>query len=107
MPGAIGELSAQELAPRAYIIAPINSNAVILTAGGYRGGIDVNGAIPITGFTATYYIPVIPNSHSFSLLGRSTNFTGSLPYGFFSAAGPKTEQQLYPLSCRAQIAGAV
>jgi hypothetical protein len=47
-------LAAQGLAPRAYIITPLHSNAVTLTWGFYSGGLNFNGAIPITGATGTY-----------------------------------------------------
>ncbi len=40
-------LAAQDLAPRAYVVTPIHSNAVTLTWSYYTGGLDFNGAIPI------------------------------------------------------------
>src|SRR5215467_5812821 len=47
-------LSAQDLSPRAYVITPVHSNAVILTWSFYDGGLNLNGTVPITGATATY-----------------------------------------------------
>jgi hypothetical protein len=43
--------TAQELAPRAYVITPVHSNAITLTWSFYDGGADFNGVLPITGTT--------------------------------------------------------
>ena len=72
---------AQELAPRAYIIVPTHSNAVTFTWSFYDGGIDFNGAVPASNATGIYSVPVLSYYHAFSFFGRSTNFTGVLPYG--------------------------
>jgi hypothetical protein len=74
-------LAAQDLSPRAYVITPIDSNAVILTWSFYHGGVDFNGTIPITGATGTYHVPTLSYYHSLSFFGRSANITVSLPYG--------------------------
>jgi hypothetical protein len=55
---AMQALWAQDLAPRAYIITPLHSNAVTLTWSFYNGGLNFNGTIPITGATGTYSVPV-------------------------------------------------
>jgi hypothetical protein len=73
--------AAQELAPRAYIITPIHSNAITLTWSFYDGGADFNGVFPIAGATGVYHVPVFSYYHAFSFLGRSANLTASLPYG--------------------------
>lgn len=78
---AAGNCHAQDLAPRAYLITPIHSNAVTLTYSFYDGGIIFDGTIPITGATARVHVPVLSYSHSLSFFGRSANFTASLPYG--------------------------
>lgn len=72
---------AQDLAPRAYLIVPTHSNAVTLTYSFYTGNILFDGAVPITGANATTHISVFSFTHSLRILGRSANFTGSLPYG--------------------------
>ncbi len=54
----------QDLAPRAYIIAPLHSNTV-----------------PITDATARVNVPVLSLSHSLNFLGRTATFTASMPYG--------------------------
>jgi hypothetical protein len=74
-------LPAQDLAPRAYIITPIHTNAVTLTWGYYNGGLNFGGTIPITGATGSYSVPVISLYHTLSFFGRSANLTASLPYG--------------------------
>ncbi len=42
-------LRAQSLAPRAYVITPVGSNAVTITENLYTGGIEFNSTVPITG----------------------------------------------------------
>jgi hypothetical protein len=45
---------AQDLTPRAYIITPVHSNAIILSYSFYSGGILLNGALPITDSSLPY-----------------------------------------------------
>ena len=91
LPFIVGLLTApllgQDLAPRAYLITPVNSNAVTLTYGFYDGGLDFNGTIPITGATGTYSVPIFTYYHSFSFFGHSANVTGSLPYAVGTFSG--------------------
>jgi hypothetical protein len=88
---------AQDLAPRAYIITVVHSNAVTLTYSFYDGGVNFNGTIPITGATGTYSVPVFSYYHSFSFFGRSANLTASLPYGVgtFQGSVLGTQKQIY------------
>jgi hypothetical protein len=90
-------LSAQDLSPRAYVITPFHSNAVILTWSFYDGGLNLNGTVPITGATATYHVPVFSYYHSFSFFGRSANLTASLPYGVgnFEGSVLGTQRSVY------------
>src|SRR5258706_7408358 len=74
-------MMAQTLAPRAYIITPVDANAITLSWSYFDGGLDFNGTIPITGATGVYHVPALSYYHSFSLIGRSANITGLLPYG--------------------------
>src|SRR6476620_10131187 len=67
--------AAQDLAPRAYVITPLHANAVTLTWSFYKGGFDFNGAVPITGATGTYNVPVLSYYHALSFFGRSANVT--------------------------------
>ncbi len=94
---SVAPLHAQDLAPRAYIITPLHSNAVTLTYGFYNGSLLFNGAAPITGATGNYSVPVFTYSHSFGLLGRSSNISMSLPYaiGTFEGEAIGVDQQIY------------
>jgi hypothetical protein len=74
-------LRAQDLAPRAYVITPVHSNAVILTYAFYSGSVLFDGVVPITGATARVSVPVISFYHSVRFFRRSANVTASLPYG--------------------------
>jgi hypothetical protein len=90
-------LQAQDLAPRAYVITPLHSNAVILTYGFYSGSLLFNGAAPVTGATGTYSVPIFTFYHSFGLAGHSANISGSLPYavGTFEGEAIGVDQQIY------------
>jgi hypothetical protein len=80
-------LHAQDLAPRAYVITPEHSNAVTLTYSFFNGGVNFNGAVPISGATGTYSVPVFSLYHSLDFFGRSANLTASLPYGVGTFSG--------------------
>ncbi len=78
--------SAQDLAPRAYLITPVHSNAVTLTYS-FSGGALLFDSVPITGATARISVPTFSYYHSFSFFGRSANFVASLPYGVGNVRG--------------------
>lgn len=84
-------LRAQDLAPRAYIITPVHSNALTLTYSFFSGSLIFDGAVPITGANATVSVPVISVYHSLRLFGRSANFTAYLPYGVGNFNGTVVE----------------
>jgi hypothetical protein len=88
---------AQTLAPRAYVITPVHANAITFSWSYFNGGLDLSGAIPVTGATGTYHVPVLSYYHSFSLFGRSANFVGLLPYGVgtFQGLVLGTQRQVY------------
>jgi hypothetical protein len=88
---------AQDLSPRAYVITPLHSNAVILSYSFFHGSVLFDGAAPITGATGTYSVPIISYYHSFSLWGRSANINSSLPYAVGNFQGNVAGQphQLY------------
>jgi len=71
---------AQDLAPRAYLITPLNANTLTLTWSFYDGSINYNGALPVSDATGTYQVPILTVYHSFSFFGRSANALASLPY---------------------------
>ena len=88
-------LRAQDLAPRAYLITPIHSNAVILTWSFFNGSINFNG-LPISA-TGTYTVPIFSFYHTIGLFGRSANIVAAVPYaiGNFRGTALGTEQHLY------------
>jgi hypothetical protein len=71
----------QDLAPRAYIITPVHSNAVTLSYSFFDGSLTFDGTVPITGATARFNVSVFNYSHSLNFFGRSANLLLSLPYG--------------------------
>lgn len=77
----VGRLIGQDLAPRAYVITPIHSNVINLTYSRLDGGLEFDGAVPITGATASINLPVIGYYHALNFLGRSANITVTVPYG--------------------------
>jgi hypothetical protein len=90
-------LRAQDLAPRAYVISPIHSNAITITWAFYDGGLDFNGTVPITNAKGTYYVPIFTYYHSLNFFGRSANITASLPYavGNFQGAVSGQSRSIY------------
>ena len=88
---------AQDLSPRAYVITPLHSNAIVLTYSFYSGGVQLDGAAPITNATGRYNVSVLSYYHSFGLLGRSANVNASFPYavGNFQANIAGVQQQIY------------
>lgn len=90
-------LWAQDLAPRAYVITPVSSNAATFTYSFYDGGVNFNGVVPVTNATGTFSVPVFSLYHSFSFFGRSANILGALPYGVGYFQGELNEQhrQIY------------
>jgi hypothetical protein len=93
----VGPIFAQDLAPRAYIITPIKSNAITFTWSYNNGGVNLDGAVPITGATGSFNTPVFSYYHSFGLLGRSANITAGLPYavGTFQGELKGQRQSVY------------
>jgi hypothetical protein len=91
--GGASALHAQDLAPRAYIVTPVRSNAVTLGCNYNTGELLFEGTVPITGATARLGIPSVSYYRSFSLLGRSANVLATLPYGVGTFEGQVREQQ--------------
>jgi hypothetical protein len=86
-------LWAQDLAPRAYVITPVHSNAITLTYSFYDGSILFAGAAPITDASATVSVPSITLYHSLNFFGRSANFLVALPYGVGNFQGTVVADQ--------------
>lgn len=85
---------AQDLSPRAYVITPLHSNAILLTYSFYNGNLLLNGAAPITDASGTYSVPIFSFYHSFGFFGRSANFNASLPYAVGTFQGKLIGQQM-------------
>ena len=87
---------AQDLAPRAYIITPIHSNAMTVTYAFYSGNLDF-GNLPITDAKAHATVPVLSYFHSLNFFGRTASLVVSLPYGVgnFSGSALGTETNVY------------
>ena len=90
-------LRAQDLAPRAYLITPLHSNAVTLTWSFFDGSINFNGALPSSDATGKYSLPIFNYYHSFGLFGRSANIVVAVPYGIgnFQGTAVGVEHSLY------------
>ncbi|HEV7218736.1 MAG TPA: transporter [Terriglobales bacterium] len=94
---SLNVLWAQDLSPRAYVITPQHSNAVTLTYSFYNGGVQLEGAAPITNATGTYNVSVLTYYHAFGIWGRSANANASLPYavGNFQGNVVGVKQEIY------------
>jgi hypothetical protein len=90
-------LPAQDLAPRAYLITPVHSNAVTVTYSFFDGSILFDGVVPITDATARVSVPILSVYHSMRFFGRSANIVASLPYGVGNFRGTvmDTETNVY------------
>jgi len=88
---------AQDLTPRAYVITPVHSNAVILSYSFNNGSILFDPTLPITDSSGKLNIPAVSYYHSFNFFGRSANFTATLPYtvGNFQGNVNGTPQKVY------------
>ena len=87
----------QDLAPRAYLITPIHSNAITVTYSFLDGELLFDGTVPITDATARANISVLSFFHSMRFFGRTASITASLPYGFGNFHGTvlSTETNAY------------
>jgi hypothetical protein len=94
---SVGLSFGQDLVPRAYVITPLHSNAIVLTNSFLDGDILFDGAVPITDSTGRIYISTFSYYHSLSFFGRSANATASLPYaiGNFRGKVVGTEAHAY------------
>jgi hypothetical protein len=86
-------LRAQDLAPRAYVITPLGSNALTLSYTYNTGELLFEGTVPIEDATGRLSAPAVAYYRSFGLLGRSANVLGVLPYGVGTFEGRVLEQQ--------------
>jgi len=94
---SVGLLFAQDLVPRAYVITPTHSNAIVLTSSFFDGDVLFEGAVPITDSSGRIYISTLSFYHALNFFGRSANATASLPYavGNFTGKVADAEQNAY------------
>ncbi len=74
--------TAQDLTPRAYVITPISSNAVILSYVYNNGEILLDPTVPIEDLNAQIHVPILSFYHSFNFFSRSANVAVAVPYGY-------------------------
>lgn len=83
----------QDLAPRAYLITAVHSNAITFTYSFYDGSVLFDGAVPITNASARISAPSFTFYHSVNFFGRSANILASAPYGVGNFQGNVTGNQ--------------
>jgi hypothetical protein len=83
---------AQDLAPRAYTVTPVRSNAVTLSYVLSDGSVLFDPTLPITGVTGQIDSAVLNAYHSLSFFGRSANVNVALPYSFANFEGQVSQQ---------------
>jgi hypothetical protein len=88
---------AQDLTPRAYVVTPIHSNAIVITYSFEDGNILLNPTLPIANSKGKLNIPILSYFHTFSFFGRSANITAALPYasGHFQAVVNGVPETVY------------
>jgi len=85
----------QDLAPRAYVVTPVHTNAIVLTYSHFNGGLLFDGAAPITDATATISMPVFSYYHTLNFFGRTANVTVAVPYAVGDFNGTVLEAPKY------------
>ena len=73
------------------MIAPTGANAVDAGYAHLEGGLQLDGALPITGAEASSSVLALGYYHSFSLLGRTANVAVGAPYGIGDFEGTVAE----------------
>jgi hypothetical protein len=87
------ETFAQDLTPRAYVITPVGSNALIVNYSYFDGEIVSDESSPISDAKGKINVPLLTYYHSLNFFGRSANFAATLPYGIGNfAANVNTSQ---------------
>lgn len=88
---------AQGLSPRAYVVPPLHSNAVILTYSLQDGDVVFDPSIPIQDAHGRIGNELLTYYHTLGFFGRSANASITQPYGVGHFQGKLlgTEQKLY------------
>lgn len=71
---------AQDLTPRAYLVTPTGSHAVILATSFSSGDVALDPAAPVEDARGKFQVATLGYSESFDLLGRSASVTIVAPY---------------------------
>ena len=79
--------AAQDLAPRAYVLVPVESNAVIVTYAFADGELVFDPTVPIEDAVGTIHTPVFSYFYNFGFFGRSANISGSIPFAIGDFSG--------------------
>ncbi len=91
---AAAPLSAQELDPRAYVHAPVNSTFLVVGFGLSGGGVLTDETLPLTEVKATVEAPSLAVGRTFDLFGKTAQALVAVPYSwaqvFFNVAGSGT-----------------
>jgi hypothetical protein len=82
-----GASSAQDLAPRAYLITPSGANAVTLSWSFNDGAVFLDPSIPVDNLRSQFQTAVVSYTHAWSFFGRSSNISLFLPYARANASG--------------------
>jgi hypothetical protein len=85
-------LRAQDLAPRAYVVTPLGSNAVTLSYTYNTGELLFEGTVPVEDATGRLSVPMATYYRSFGLFGRSANVLAAVPYGVGTFEGRVLEE---------------
>lgn len=72
---------AQDLTPRAYVVTPLRSNAILVTDVYNDGDLNLEGVVPIEDATGTINGLAVGYYRALGLFGRSANVNVVLPYG--------------------------
>jgi len=85
-------LAAQDLDPRAYARAPVNSTFLVWGFAVSHGGVVTDPTLPVTDINATVETPSLGVGRSFSLFGRTAQAFGALPYSWAQVSGKVLEE---------------
>ena len=85
--GSMAAAFSQDLAPRAYTIAPIHSNAITLAGAHTTGSLLLDAVLPIPDSTGDSWASSVTYYHSMNFFGRYSNATVTLPYSVSDVQG--------------------
>jgi hypothetical protein len=83
----VSPVRAQDLDPRAYVQAPVNSTFLIWGLGVSHGGVVSDPTAPITDIQATVTTPSIGVGRSFNLFGATAQGFAALPFSWADVSG--------------------